>query len=225
MSLKDNWKDLEDAIAGVENSGTDVSVEPINRIAHAVIANEENIQGLETSGISKSPYIGENGNWFEWNSETKQFLDTGVKAKGEDGYTPVKGTDYWTEEDKAEIKAYVDEEVGDIDKALEEIIALQESFIGTPTEMITFELLGKEYTCPKGMTWAELETYNNGEIWKSNNLSINSYVANGTTYSDIYTGDYTLATWSPSPIDGVVSGGTHPTDVIRDISEGYFYAI
>lgn len=30
---------------------------------------------------------------------------------GADGYTPVRGTDYWTEEDKAEIKAYVDEAI------------------------------------------------------------------------------------------------------------------
>lgn len=30
---------------------------------------------------------------------------------GADGYSPVRGTDYWTEEDKAEIKAYVDEAI------------------------------------------------------------------------------------------------------------------
>jgi hypothetical protein len=30
-------------------------------------------------------------------------------ADGKDGYTPVRGVDYWTDEDKAEIKAYVDE--------------------------------------------------------------------------------------------------------------------
>lgn len=36
----------------------------------------------------------------------------GVDGKdGEDGYTPVRGTDYWTEEDKAEIKSYVDEAI------------------------------------------------------------------------------------------------------------------
>ena len=41
----------------------------------------------------------------------------GVKAtgadgeNGEDGYTPVRGTDYWTEADKAEIKSYVDEAI------------------------------------------------------------------------------------------------------------------
>lgn len=31
--------------------------------------------------------------------------------KGEKGDTPVRGTDYWTEEDKAEIKGYVDEAI------------------------------------------------------------------------------------------------------------------
>ena len=31
--------------------------------------------------------------------------------KGADGYTPIKGTDYWTEADKAEIKYYVDEAI------------------------------------------------------------------------------------------------------------------
>ncbi|MBR5873100.1 MAG: hypothetical protein IKY90_00015 [Oscillospiraceae bacterium] len=30
---------------------------------------------------------------------------------GADGKTPVKGTDYWTEADKAEIKSYVDEAI------------------------------------------------------------------------------------------------------------------
>ena len=30
---------------------------------------------------------------------------------GEDGYTPVRGTDYWTNEDKNEIKSYVDEAI------------------------------------------------------------------------------------------------------------------
>lgn len=38
---------------------------------------------------------------------------TGEKGeKGDDGYTPVKGTDYFTEEDKAEIVQAVVEEMG-----------------------------------------------------------------------------------------------------------------
>lgn len=69
-----------------------------------------------------TPHIGENGNWYIGDT------DTGVKAQGEkgekgdtgakgdkgeqgqngaDGYTPIKGTDYWTEADKAEIVADV----------------------------------------------------------------------------------------------------------------------
>lgn len=50
--------------------------------------------------------------------------------QGEPGYSPVRGTDYWTEEDKTEIKSYVDTQLGDIETALDSIIALQNSFIG-----------------------------------------------------------------------------------------------
>ena len=31
---------------------------------------------------------------------------------GADGYTPVKGTDYWTADDKAEIQSYIDSQIG-----------------------------------------------------------------------------------------------------------------
>ena len=57
--------------------------------------------------------------WLEQGNEgTEQdFLDSLKGEKGDkgdsgaDGYTPVRGTDYWTEADKAEIKAYVDEAI------------------------------------------------------------------------------------------------------------------
>lgn len=35
----------------------------------------------------------------------------GSSAPGTPGYTPVKGVDYWTEADKAEIKAYVEDAI------------------------------------------------------------------------------------------------------------------
>ena len=42
--------------------------------------------------------------------------DTGEQGlqgdKGNDGYTPVKGTDYWTAEDIAEIQSYIDTQIG-----------------------------------------------------------------------------------------------------------------
>ena len=41
--------------------------------------------------------------------------DTGAPgtngSNGKDGYSPVRGTDYWTEADKAEIKSYVDQAI------------------------------------------------------------------------------------------------------------------
>ena len=43
--LKDNWEDLQDAVEGEPYSGSEISVEPINKIAHAVIDLEENGTG------------------------------------------------------------------------------------------------------------------------------------------------------------------------------------
>ena len=48
--------------------------------------------GIYSGGMS--PRIGENGNWFVGD------VDTGVSAKGSPGYTPQKGVDYFTEEEK-----------------------------------------------------------------------------------------------------------------------------
>jgi hypothetical protein len=38
-------------------------------------------------------------------------MDAESSSSGGSGKTPVRGVDYWTEEDKAEIKAYVDEAI------------------------------------------------------------------------------------------------------------------
>ena len=69
--------------------------------------------GSGSAGLSAYEVALKNG--FEGSEE--EWLvslkgDKGDKGdKGEDGYTPIKGTDYWTEEDKAEIKSYVDEAI------------------------------------------------------------------------------------------------------------------
>lgn len=64
-----------------------------------------------------TPHIGENGNWYLGDTDTGKPSrgekgekgDKGDKGdKGAGGYTPVKGTDYWTAADIAEIKSYVD---------------------------------------------------------------------------------------------------------------------
>ena len=53
----------------------------------------------------------DNGSVYIKKSDSSGDWSEPVPFKGEPGYTPVKGTDYWTEEDKAEIKSYVDEAI------------------------------------------------------------------------------------------------------------------
>lgn len=52
-----------------------------------------------------TPTIGDNGNWYL--GET----DTGKPSRGEAGSTPKRGTDYWTADDIATIKSYVDDAI------------------------------------------------------------------------------------------------------------------
>lgn len=51
MELKDIWVDLEDKVQGDPDSGSEISVKPINNIAHSVIKNEEKIKELENKEI------------------------------------------------------------------------------------------------------------------------------------------------------------------------------
>ena len=51
--------------------------------------------------------------------------------KGEPGYTPVKGVDYYTAQEKAELVQEIEQTaIGDIDAALYHIIAIQNELIG-----------------------------------------------------------------------------------------------
>ena len=49
----------------------------------------DKINGAE----SGTPYIGENGNWYIWDSDTKAYKDSGIKAEGQDGTNGKDGTD------------------------------------------------------------------------------------------------------------------------------------
>lgn len=78
-----------------------------------VAENTELVQRLaDAVKAGKSPIIGDNDNWFVW--DTDRYVDSGVSAHGkgdkgdkgdpgDPGVTPVRGTDYWTEADKQEI--------------------------------------------------------------------------------------------------------------------------
>ncbi|MDY6042822.1 MAG: hypothetical protein SPI82_04025, partial [Lactobacillus johnsonii] len=55
-----------------------------------------------------TPYIGSNGHWYVGSR------DTGKPSQGRagtDGKSPIRGTDYWTDADKAEIKKWVDDAI------------------------------------------------------------------------------------------------------------------
>lgn len=53
---------------------------------------------------------------FYWvdkdNKEYTKDVIVNRGKKGDQGYTPVRGTDYWTSADIAQIQAYVDEQIG-----------------------------------------------------------------------------------------------------------------
>lgn len=76
MALNDNWKD--------KKNGDYIAVEDINSMAGAIIKNEFKIAEFDEEGI-KVPYIGINGNWYLWNSKSKQYIDSGINSKGEKG--------------------------------------------------------------------------------------------------------------------------------------------
>lgn len=63
MALKDSWEDLEDKVQGDADSGSEISVKPINEIAHAVIdieankADKSEIPSLE--GLASETYVNE----------------------------------------------------------------------------------------------------------------------------------------------------------------------
>lgn len=92
--------------------------DPYKDWVDAVLNAAAYVEGATTH----QPMVGENKNWFVWNGE--EYVDTGVCAEGEPGqkgdpgtpgekgdpgdpgepgYTPVKGVDYFTQTDKAEI--------------------------------------------------------------------------------------------------------------------------
>lgn len=63
----------------------------------------------DPGAAGKSPYDIAVDNGFV-GTET-EWLES---LKGADGYTPVKGTDYWTTDDKAEIQSYIDSQIGGV---------------------------------------------------------------------------------------------------------------
>ena len=83
---------------------------------------QQEAERVATMAQNAAPFIGDNGNWYVYDIESRTHIDTGIQSygkqgeqgpegkqgeKGEPGYTPQRGTDYWTDNDKAEIKGDV----------------------------------------------------------------------------------------------------------------------
>lgn len=91
-------------------------------IADFVSEANEALAELEAAEVHE-PVIGEDGYWYTWSKDAGEYVKTDTKAQGEDGqqgpagkdgadgapgqdgHTPVKGTDYWTQQDQADIVA------------------------------------------------------------------------------------------------------------------------
>lgn len=77
----------EDMSSSVLDEATAAALSAADR-AEAAAEEAEHMVEIHRGPAGKSPYKGENGNWFEWDEEAGQYVDTGVRAKGETGDTP-----------------------------------------------------------------------------------------------------------------------------------------
>lgn len=80
------------SLAGAHNgTPTDLGVSALweqtlqnaNDAKEAAAAAEESASGVIAANAA--PYIGENGNWYEFDKTTMQYVNTGIQAKGQEG--------------------------------------------------------------------------------------------------------------------------------------------
>lgn len=149
VSIPERLRELqESAFTGVDYRGQRLSFTNLagEELGFVTVAGGD---GSSSGGAGYSPYIGANGNWYEWSDSASGYVDTGVQARGETGkagqdgapgakgaqglqgiqgatgatgaagYTPVRGTDYWTAADISAMntanQAYIDQKLGVIE--------------------------------------------------------------------------------------------------------------
>ena len=151
-------------------------------------------------------------------------------AAGEDGYTPVRGTDYWTADDIAAIQSYIDEKAAalqsksitdsgghfttdTVEGALQEIgaeLAGINTLLGSGIQ-ISFTLEGTTCTANAGQTFFEwvgsgYKAIENGMI-----LSVHPYSDEGVIFLD-EAGVYALSLDGNTPVHGgdrIISGAAY----------------
>lgn len=83
--------------------------------AHPVESlTEEDVQRIVAEYVAahKDELKGDKGDKGDTGAPGADGKDGADGAAGADGYTPVRGTDYWTAEDVAEIQTYIDNQIG-----------------------------------------------------------------------------------------------------------------
>lgn len=136
-------KEIDGIIYDIQNvaQSSEYATQAANsaRQASASAVNAQASAERAEKAAGKASYIGENGNWYAWDSEAGAFYDTGVKAQAGStvycGDNPPDEADVWIypEGDGSSEFAtneYVDNLVGDIETALDEIISIQNTLIG-----------------------------------------------------------------------------------------------
>lgn len=115
-------------------------------------------------------------------------------------------------------KAY-EEKLGQIEEALEAILSIQEQII---PQYMTFKAGDKTYTCLKGMTWEELENYDNGSIWKE--LALENYLNEAWVIIRDGSGQYTfqIETIQYNSDGNIIKGRPLITDQILSSEEGHY---
>ena len=81
------------------------SINAVNGFAPAVPTEMEQLEQKLTDVAKHPPMIGKSGLWLVWDTNAGEYVES------ETACAPVRGKDYWTEEDIATIKGYVDEAI------------------------------------------------------------------------------------------------------------------
>ena len=110
------YQSAKERVEGVAEAAWNSSAEAAESASYAadeaIVASEAKAEAVaaakEAEEVVKKycPQI-ISGEWFVYNEEEGRLVPSGVVAEGKGGYTPVRGVDYWTDEDKAQIVADV----------------------------------------------------------------------------------------------------------------------
>lgn len=64
----------------------------ITKVRGNIIVSSRTPSPSEVIYVGRSPYVGQNGHWYEWSTITRDYVDTGVNAKGDTGAAAGFGT-------------------------------------------------------------------------------------------------------------------------------------